>query len=354
MLPQEISEQILTVGCEYRHPKGGVAQVMYNYDRYIFPRFKCIVNSGGTNKFEKLLKAITGWLQMFVILLIDREIKIVHIHTASFNSFRRSTYFIYLAKWFRKKVVLHIHGGGFKEYFKTNPKRIASILNDCDAIITLSESWKEYYQSITNGPIVAVVENIIAPPEKGDRLWKDDNKYHLLYLGLIDEQKGIFDLLDVLHEHLNEFNKKVVLHIGGNGKIGKLKDEIKQSGLADIVVYEGFVSGSKKVSLLFSCDAFILPSYTEGLPVSILEAMAYCKPILATPVGGIPEIVKHNENGILFRPGDKNGIHKALIQILNSKEGNVRMGAKSFQFIQSYFPNNVSEKLAALYRKRLL
>lgn len=352
MLPQEISEQVLTIGCEYRYPKGGVAQVMYNYERYVFPRFKCVVNSGGTSKAGKLLKAIAGWLQMAVKLLVDRNIRIVHIHTASYNSFRRSAYFVRLAKLFGKKVVLHIHGGGFKEYFATNSKWIASVLNRCDTIVTLSESWKEYYQSVTNETDIYVVENIVAPPEKGNILWKD-GRFHLSFLGLVNEQKGIFDLLDVLHEHIAELRGKLVLHIGGNGKIEELESRIKRYGLTGTVVYEGFVSGEKKAALLHSCDAFILPSYTEGLPVSILEAMSYGKPILATPVGGIPEVVRANENGMLFQPGDKEGMYLVLTQLLNDRELRIHMGGNSFRFIQSYFPDKVSGKLACLYRELL-
>ena len=67
----------------------------------------------------------------------------------------------------------------------------------CDAIITLSESWKEFYQSVTKGVDIYIVENIVAlPVEKVVK--KQDNKFHLLFLGLVDKQKGIFDLLDVL------------------------------------------------------------------------------------------------------------------------------------------------------------
>lgn len=87
-----------------------------------------------------------------------------------------------------EKVVLHIHGGGFKEYYATNPQWIASILNRCDAIITLSESWKEFYQSVTEGVDIYIVENIVAlPVEKVVK--KQDNKFHLLFLGLVDKQK---------------------------------------------------------------------------------------------------------------------------------------------------------------------
>ena len=352
MLSKKISEQILTIGCEYQHPKGGVAQVMYNYKQYVFPRFKCIVNSGGKYRISKAFRAVSGLFKTGVKLLIDKKIKLVHIHTASYNSFRRSVYFVCLAKALGKKVVLHIHGGGFKEYYATNPQWISSILNRCDAIITLSESWKEYYQSITNGVDIYVVENIVSPPKKGKLLWKDD-MCHLLFLGLITKEKGIFDLLEVLYDHIDEFRGKLMLHIGGNGKVSELGSRMQQYGLSDMVKYEGFVSGVKKTDLLFNCDAFILPSYTEGLPVAILEAMSYGKPILATPVGGIPEVVIQNENGILFQPRDKNGIYKALNQLMEDKNQRKNMGGKSFLFINSYLPNNVSEKLSRIYQNLL-
>ena len=90
MLTKNRSEAILSVGCEYKNPKGGVAQVMKNYEEYIFPEFKCVVNSGGNNKVEKLFKALFGWLEMLFKLTFNKKIKIVHIHTASYNSFKLS------------------------------------------------------------------------------------------------------------------------------------------------------------------------------------------------------------------------------------------------------------------------
>ena len=352
MLTRKISGHILTIGCEYRHPKGGVAQVMYNYEKYVFPVFNCIVNSGGTNNVAKLLKAISGYLLMAIHLTTDSHLRIVHIHTSSYNSFKRSAYFVRLAKAFGRKVVLHIHGGDFKKYYVTNPKWIASVLNRCDMIVTLSESWKNYFQTITNGPQIRIVENIVAPPQEGCQLW-NDGKCHLLFLGKVCKEKGIFDLLDVIRKHKMEFEGKVVLHIGGNGMTNELTGRMQQDELRDIIVYEGFVLGTQKIDLLYSCSAFILPSYTEGLPISILESMSYGKPILATPVGGIPEIVKQGENGILFQPGDKEAIYAALTQFVCDKEQQKYMGKKSAVMIEPHFPNNVSKKLDTLYRELL-
>lgn len=351
MLSEKISKNILTIGCSYRNPKGGIAMVMKNYEDYVFPDFKCVVNSGGKNKFEKLFKGVYGLILMFSKLLFDRKIKIVHIHTASYNSFKRSIWYLRLAKFFRKKVILHIHGGGFKDYYATNPKWISKMLNKSDGIIVLSESWKEYFQTITQHPEIFIVENIVAEPINGEKHKSD--KFELLFLGLINPAKGIFDLLEVLKENINEFSGKVLLHIGGNGNVDELKQKIEEYGLSDMVAFEGFVSGDKKTELLQNCDAYILPSYVEGLPISILEAMSYKKPILSTPVGGIPEVVKDGVNGILFDPGDKNAIASAIIKLQQDNNLLKQMEKESYRIIQPHFPDNVISKLEQVYKELL-
>lgn len=350
MNKDDILLRVLTIGCSYKHPKGGVAQVMYNYSKYIYPHFKCVVNSGSGSIFYKLYIFVLAVLKVILNFLFDHKIAIVHIHTASYNSFRRSAWFVRLARCFRKKVVLHIHGGGFKDYYATNSAWITSILNQCDVIITLSNSWKQYFQSITNYPAIFVVENIVSFPVRitEEKNWKD-GKFHLLFLGLITKEKGIFDLIEVLHEGVKTFNNKIVLHIGGKGETDLLNKMIKEYGLEDCIRYEGFVSGYKKESLLRDVDAFILPSYIEGLPMSILEAMSYGKPILTTPVGGIPEIVKQNVNGILFQPGDKITMLNAIKEIVDNDEKRKFLGKNSYQMAFPFFPDNVELQLRKIY-----
>lgn len=348
MLPNKISKQVLTIGCEYHHPKGGVAQMMYNYERYVFPLFKCIINSGSGNKLTKLLKAIEAWLQMGVRLLVDRDIRIVHIHTASYNSFKRSAWYVKMGKLMGRKVILHIHGGGFKEYYATNPEWISSILNRCDALITLSESWKGFFQEVTTCANISVLENVVPfPVEK--QCNKASAQLHFLFLGLIDEAKGIFDLISVLNGNKQVVRGKMVLHIGGNGKVSELKKIIQNCGLEEVVKYEGWVAGNKKIELLQDSDIFILPSYVEGLPVSILEAMSYRMPILSTPVGGIPEVVENGVNGILFTPGDNDRMMTAIMRLLENDDEREKMGEESFNRVKPHFPDCVARKLETIY-----
>lgn len=335
----------VTIGCKYNPPKGGVAQVLYNYEKYVFPEFKCITNSGQGNTIYKLWKAISALIQLFFTLLFNKQIKIVHIHTASYNSFRRSAWFVHLGKAMHRKVILHIHGGGFKEFYQTAPQSISNVLNNCDCIITLSPKWQEYFKTITTCPMIEVVNNIIAPPTFLQTK-RNDEKLHLLFLGLITEQKGIFDLLEVLSDHKNELEGKIVLHIGGNGKINKLKEIIQTHKIQDIIIYEGWVSGEKKIQLFNISDAFILPSYAEGLPVSILEAISYGLPILSTPVGGIPEVVNES-NGILFEPGNKAKIYDSILKLIKSNINPATIKEQSYK----YLPENIESQLDAIYKK---
>ena len=309
-------DNILTIGCDYMPPKGGVAQVIYNYKNEVYDCFHFIKNSGNGNKLQNAIVALLGCLKLLLLIFNHNKIRIVHIHTASFVSFRRAAVFVRISKFFNRNVVLHMHGGGFREYYKTNPEWIMSILDRCDRIIALTDSWQSFYHEI-GCKDVFVVKNIISDPlinhiEKGEMI-------HLLFLGWIVKEKGIFDIVEVLSEHKKECEGKIVLHIGGDHEVEKLQHIITSNQLDGIIKYEGWVSGDKKIQLLNIMDAFILPSYMEGLPISILESLSYGKPVITTPVGGIPEVI-NQKNGFFFKPGDKREMWSIIKSIINHPE----------------------------------
>lgn len=350
MITKERSNNILTIGCQWKKPKGGIAVVLNSYSR-IFPKFNIIVNSNGKNAIANLLQLLYSLVMTTAKLAFCRDIRIVHIHTASNNSFKRSTLFISLARFFKRKVVIHIHGGGFKEYYEKNTSFVHKNLLKCDTIIALTQYWKEFFEGLGFENVI-VVPNIVDSPTIQERKC-DDGKTHILYLGLITKAKGIFDLIDTIYEHKEDLKGNIVLHIGGNGETETLKKMIGDYSLQDIVLFEGWVSGNKKVELLNNADVFILPSYTEGLPISILEAMSYKLPVISTPVGGIPEVIKDGENGLLFTPGDKNALYQAIDKLTTEKGLREEMGEKSYKKVQPHFPGNVSAELVNIYQELL-
>lgn len=352
MLSNDLSSSILTIGCNYKHPKGGVAQVMWNYDKYIFPIFKCVINSGSKNVLFNSFICLVAFIRTLFILLIDNGIiHIVHIHTASYKSFWRSSLFIWLSKQFGKKTVLHIHGGGFKEFYALNPQKISRILNRCDTLIVLSKSWKDFFSEVTSAPNIEIVNNIIPYPTiKGELKRSDSDITRFLFLGLITEQKGIFDLISVIATNKETLRGKMVLYVGGNGKVKQLVDYIEQNGISDIVQYKGWISGKDKIEILNLSDVYILPSYTEGLPISILEAMSYKMAIISTPVGGIPEIVKNGVNGHLVKPGDRSELYNIILNVIDNIDNRLEMGEESYKFVKSYFPDFIEKQLALIYK----
>lgn len=343
----QYSQKVLSIGCECKVPRGGIAYVLHIYWKHIFLPFKFVSNSGEGGKVAKLWQMLRAYVQCEIKERMDKRIEIVHIHTASYISFKRSALFVRQAKRNGKKVIVHIHGGGFKEYQRKEPKFVKKHLDKCDAIVALSPSWQRFLTEKLGYNNVFVINNIIDYPSIAET--HKDGKFHMLFLGLITEEKGIFDLLEVIHKHHKEWDGRIMLHVGGNGKTEQFCQKVAEYAISNMVTFEGWVNGTKKAQLMSQADAFILPSYTEGVPISILEAMSYGIPILSTPVGGIPEIVAHGNNGLLFTPGDQKAIADSIMQMMEHREETIKMGCEGRTISEKHLPPHVSKQLEIMY-----
>ena len=209
--------------------------------------------------------------------------------------------FIYQSYLERKLFIMFMEPNS--KTLQQNIKKVVRLtLKKCDCVIALSESWKNYFESEFFHPCVEVVKNVIDSPQINKI---KSSQFILLFLGRIGNRKGIFDLLEVLAKNRLFYEGKLQLFFGGDGEVEKAKEYIKQNKLENIAFYQGWISGKNKIELLNRADAYVLPSYNEGLPVSILESMSYHLPIISTNVGGIPEIVKDGVNGFIIEPGNK-------------------------------------------------
>ena len=288
MLDKELCKHILTIGTDYSNSYGGVAQVLSSYSK-IYKPFRFLATTTNGSATHKLVFCFFAWLR-FCLLCLDRTILIVHIHGSSYNSFWRKRLYIYTANFFRKKIVYHIHGGGFDTFSIKNKRKVYNTLRKVDELVVLSESWKKFFEQTFNVTNLRVIYNITDTPIfSGEK----SSNTEAVFLGSINENKGIYDLLKVVESHRDELQNQFTLHIGGVGEVDKIKAIIKNTGIDNIVKYDGWIVKDKKAELLSHANIFILPSYVEGLPISILEAMSYKMVIISTPVGGIPEVVKN-------------------------------------------------------------
>lgn len=348
-MDRKISEAVLTIGNQSENPDGGISYVLYCYRKYVFPKFNNIVNFRRGIFVYKLSIAVWAYIRELFTLLFNRKIKIVHIHTASGNGFKRNISFVRLAHFMRKKVVLHIHSGRFNEYYERNKEQVEKVFSKCSSVVALSNDIKAFYEQM-GCHNVTVINNIIEHPRIVENR-QISSILHYLFLGVITKTKGIYDLLEVIADHKDEFKGKMLLHVGGNKEVSTLKRIIKDNQLEDVVTFEGWVDGQKKIDLLNLCDVFVLPSYTEGVPISILEAQSYGLFTIATNVGGIPEMV-NDKNGRLFEPRDQKELFRILRECNNKndfegKRSDIR------NCVKNHYPEEVSLQLESLYKKML-
>lgn len=347
-----ISSQILTIS-ESLKGKGGVVSVVTAYKPY-FTDFKHLASTNQKNVFIKIIFFCFAILKSLFILS-SKKIKIVHIHSASSGSFYRKAIFVFLSKLFNKKVILHIHSGRFKMFYDSKNffNFITKTLNKADLIIALSENWADFLKSIVKDESkVKIVHNLIENDNFVDER-SVDYPIKLLFLGKIDKMKGIYDLVEVIDDNRSILEGKLELSVGGNGEVEKLVNILENNQLTNIIKFKGWVSGEKKKELLTTNNVYILPSYFEGLPISILEAMSYKMPIISTPVGGITAVVKDKENGVIVEAGNKEEILNSLLFFIENKNAVKEMGQKSLEIVKPYFAENVIKELSSLYLELL-
>jgi glycosyltransferase involved in cell wall biosynthesis len=131
-----------------------------------------------------------------------------------------------------------------------------------------------------------------------------------------------------------------------------LKELIRRLGLEEKVIFTGLRTDI--ADILKILEIFVLPSLSEGLPLSILEAMTMAKPVIATEAGGVPEVVKDNRTGLLVPPGNSAALSSAILQLLKDKEKAIKMGIEGRRLVERQFDLNVIvSKTQELYEKLL-
>ena len=353
LIDKSLSKKVLMVSVIFRTSKpcgGGVSTVLECYDKY-FDGLRHIPTWKRTNALNKVWYFAYHYLWFIFLMIFDRRIKIVHVHTAERGSFYRKMTIAKTAKFFGKKVVIHMHAADFREFYRDSKKQdwIVESLNICDRLIALSPSWRDFYISIgIPKEKVIILNNIITPPNKPNNR-KFEYPVRMHFFGHLAKRKGIWDLLDVLKEHHEELRGKYHLRFGGNEFEDEIKSTIAENHLEDIATFEGWAYGDLKENILKWSDILILPSYNEGLPIAILEAMSYGMPIISTPVGGIPVVVKNHQNGILVTPGNKEEIWESLKYFIENPKKIHEYGQKSLELVKDFTPEYVMGQLKEIY-----
>lgn len=313
-----------------------------------------LVNGMIANKIVGFGQAIIE----FLWTLIRTETDLVHIHVSQRGSVWRKVILTLIALMFRKQIILHAHGPEFHLFYLKLPKRLQQwlswVFGRSDRFIVLSENWKDFYVDkvrLKAEQVVVLPNPVKLPAQVPYRT--NSNQICFTFLGRIGQRKGAFDLIKAFAALSTEDKSRSQLILAGDGDVAQARSLITTLNLIEYITVFDWVDSEQRDALLAKADVFVLPSYNEGLPMALLEAMSWGLPVISTPVGGIPEIVTHTKNGLLVSPGNIEQLSAAMQSLIRQEDLRLSLGSNAKLSIAPFDINNYVCSLSCIYRSVL-
>jgi glycosyltransferase involved in cell wall biosynthesis len=323
------------------------------------------LSQSGLFTFSNLISAITD-CGRFTKAVIKHRPQLTHIGTAFGLSYVKHSVCVLIARLFGSRVLLHPHCG-FSALYTNQPRWwqwfFRRIIRFTNGVVTLSSEWNQLI-TIVPGCAVYYLPNAIdltayrTATLKRRMVEQNPPFLKVLYLGYLGKAKGSFDLIEAAKEILAK-NIPVKIDLVGEelakGEVEKLKKQIAQTGLGSVVSLHPPVMGSKKIEMLLEADIFIYPSYCEGMPIAVIEAMASGLPIISTRVGGLPDLVKDGINGILVEAGHPDQLVRAILSLSLNPDQRFAMQLNSYQrAVDKFDIEKLVPRLVNIYSQALM
>jgi glycosyltransferase involved in cell wall biosynthesis len=263
------------------------------------------------------------WQSLLILLFMNKHTKIISQHHGARAPFKN------LMKY--KRLFLIFPYILFMQILEN------SLLKKINIFYALTDEEIEYLRKrCKNSEIkfqTAGIDNFyfknVDKKDARNKLCLNLNKKYVLYLGRIKSSKGMKELIDAM-EYFKD--KKIELLIIGEGSdLNMYKNYAKEKSINNIS-FLGPKYGMEKKMFLSACDCLILPSYTEGAPVVLMEALASNLPAVATNIGGIPKIIRDGKDGIIIKPHSKKDIINALVRILKWTKKNLKQYTEKYKW----------------------
>lgn len=285
------------------------------------------------------------------------RLAVVHLNLAERGSVYRKATLLAAAKLAGGRVLLHLHAAQIRQFHDamgpTGQRMMRWMFQSADHVVVLGEVWRDWVADtfgVRPGQISIVYNGVPSTPPlpRGE---STNGRFRLLFVGNLLERKGVTDLLRALARP--EMKARAIeLTMAGGGRIDTYKDMAAQLGIAERVRFTGWVSQDDARRLMVNADALILPAYDEGLPLVILEALSAGTPVICTPVGSIPEVLRHKENAFFVTPGNEQEIAGAIAALMDQPSLREALAAEGAALYQSLFTMEAfARSVGALYAK---
>ena len=331
-----------------KQTKGGITSVIQAYKQSsIWENWNCtwLETHIDKSKIVKVWVFLKAFVQYFFLL---PKYDIIHFHLSEPQSAFRKLFFLIPAKLVGKKCIIHLHSFSPETSFNSKHQWIyKKLFQSADRIIVLSDYWKEALEN-TFGPqmpisIILNPSTVPIVPEQYQR------KPILLFAGTLNSRKGYKDLIKAFALIYNEM-PEWKLYLAGNGEIEEAEELALSLGVADKTFCVGWVEQLLKEKLFSEASIFCLPSYAEGFPMAVIDAMGYKIPVITTPVGGITDVFTSGDDFLLYNPGDLNQLSMHIIQLMKNSEMRLALSNSAFEKIEAKFSiSKIAQQLDELY-----
>ena len=344
--------------------KGGITTVLNLYNEAGFMEdVRFLASSKDGESGMKIQMYLTFLGQLLTALILHPEIRLAHMHVSQRGSFVRKSVAFLICKLFGKKVIWHMHGSEFIDFYQSAPplyqRYIHGIVTRLDCLIALSQKRRRELLAIIPEARVKVVYN---PSRLQDgaqisahravaaqRTPSTEAPVRFLFMGRYGQRKGVYDLIEAV-KLLNDPRLQVSLY--GDVEVEPVKAAVHAANLDHQIHVHTWISGEDKHRTFLNSHVLLLPSYNEGLPMAILEALSYAMPVISTPVGGIPEAVLDGETGFLVEPGDVQALAERMRRFLEDPSLIQTMGQAGYQLAAEQFElSRVMSDLSHLYEE---
>lgn len=287
---------------------------------------------------------------------LARACDLAHVHLSTYGSTFRKYFVSNLLYKLGLPFILHNHGADYHLFYNRLPTPFKAHIRQmfllAQGTIVLSEWWYEFHREMVGRADYPlwVMPNPIELPAELPNGWAQAPT-SLLFLGRLDERKGSDRVLQAVAALPPEVRARVRLYMAGDGGVEAMRALAKQLGLESLVDIRDWIGETEKETWLRKTNVFILPSRAEGLPMAMLEAMAWGKALIVSPVGGIPEFVEDGREGILVPPDDISAISEAIRRLTESPELRAQMGRAARARVEPLSVECYRERLGAIYRE---
>lgn len=355
--PEGSCRSVLMVGTDLAG-MGGIRTVVEGYIAAgLFEEIDCtyVTTHRPGSHWAKLAAAFSGWARV-AACLVTLDAPLVHVHLSHRASFWRKSVVCLLARLARRPYLLHVHGSEFEQFYQgcgpLGRRIVQLVLARAALVLALSEAWRVTLGQICPQARIEVLRNAVPLPAPDELRHEAAGRPTLLFLGEIARHKGVLELARAFARLTGEFPGLTLVYGGTGAAMEELRQLTASLGLEGRVEFTGWVESQRKRALYAETTIFVLPSHAEGMPMALLEAMSWSLPVIATAVGGVPEMITHEASGILIRPADEDALAAAIARLMRDAPLRERMGGAARETIATRFSLTAAvERLLGIYQR---